>query len=852
MSLNTVQQFAKATKKPVEDLLEEMRKAGLPHTSADDQVTPEHRQALVAHLGLGGAGAPRARTRQRLDSGGAGGPGKKIKVLVKKKKPTVIERPGPARGAGVAKPVSKLQPPPSRDAPQPKVTPPLQPEPKPEPKKKAEEAKQPSPAVPEPPLPKELTAPKPKEEVGKPASPRKRPGPSGPPKSPAPGRPAPRTGDDDRKRGRPTGSRRKREQFENIQPLQQYQSLMDRAQEKEERERELRRRAKPKPVRLDHNPHTFSKPQSKRQLEIKVPERISVSRLAHIMTLKVPRVVEVLNALGSEADSDDSIDQETALLVVEELGHRGVPVQERSQDPWSPAAEDESRLNPRSPVVTVMGHVDHGKTTLLDYIRSSQVAEVEQGGITQHIGAYHVDTSKGRITFLDTPGHAAFSAMRRRGANSTDIVILVVAADDGVQPQTEEAIGHLQEAGVPVVVALSKMDRPGVDESRIRNDLAARGLAPEDWGGDVQFVPISAKTGQGVDALLEAVLLQAELLDLKAVPVGNARGVVIESRLDKGRGPVASILVQSGCLKTGSLLVAGRQYGRIRAMTDADGAMMREAGPSIPVEVQGLKGVPEVGDPCMVVSNEKQAKEAVDAVQPLEQVAEELPAEEVDPEARLEELFSQLNKEEKILHLVLRTDVQGSLEALLEALQGLDKNFGEEEVRLDIVASGVGAVTESDVELAAVSGAWIVGFNVRCPGPVKALLEQRGLRFSSYGIIYELLDEVERRLTEMVGPKITEAVVAKVEVRDVFGSSAGPVAGCFVAEGVVRMGAKVRITRAGAEVAVTRVTSLRRHKDSVSEVRNGMECGITAKDYNDIQVGDLMELIEEREVPAGE
>jgi translation initiation factor IF-2 len=497
---------------------------------------------------------------------------------------------------------------------------------------------------------------------------------------------------------------------------------------------------------------------------------------------------------------------------------------------------------PRAPVVTVMGHVDHGKTSLLDYIRKSRVASGEAGGITQHIGAYHVETDHGMISFLDTPGHAAFTAMRARGAKSTDIVILVVAADDGVMPQTVEAVQHAKAAGVPLIVAVNKMDKEGADPERVKNELSAKEVIPEEWGGDTQFIPVSALTGEGVTELLDAVLLQAEVLELTAARDVPAQGIVIESRLDKGRGSVASLLIQTGTLRRGDVVLAGLQFGRVRAMLDENGQPIEEAGPSIPVEILGLNGTPDAGDQFAVVESEKRAREIADsrATKSRDTKMQRQQA------AKLDNMFESMTAgERKTLNLVVKADVRGSLEAIQSALM----EIGNEEVQVNIVVGGVGGITETDVNLAMTSGAVIFGFNVRADGAARRLIESEGVDLRYYNVIYDLLDDVKQALTGMLAPELREEIVGIAEVRDVFSSPKfGQIAGCMVIEGTVYRSKPIRVLRDNVVIYQGELESLRRFKDDANEVRNGVECGIGVKNYTDVKVGDLIEVFEVKEI----
>src|SRR5690606_25055009 len=539
-----------------------------------------------------------------------------------------------------------------------------------------------------------------------------------------------------------------------------------------------------------------------------------------------------------------ALDQETAQIVVEELGHKARLVSDDAVEEAlveSLAAHGGTPL-PRAPVVTVMGHVDHGKTSLLDYIRKTKVASGEAGGITQHIGAYHVETDKGMVTFLDTPGHAAFTAMRARGAKSTDIVILVVAADDGVMPQTEEAIQHARAANVPIVVAITKVDKPSIDLDRVRNELVQKGVIPEDWGGDTQFIQVSAHTGQGIDDLLDAILLQAEVLELKAPRDIPGQGIVIESRLDKGRGSVATVLVQNGTLKAGDIVLAGQQYGRVRAMLDENGAPVETAGPSLPVAILGLDGTPDAGEPFVVGESEKKAREGADFRQHKDR-EEKLKRQHT---TKLDNMFANMGSEEKkTLNVVLKTDVRGSLEALQSSLGDL----GNEEVAVVVVGSGVGGITETDVHLAVTAKAVVFGFNVRADSVGRKLAENEGIDIRYYSVIYDLIDDVKSALAGMLSPERREEIVGVAEVRDVFRSPKfGAVAGCMVIEGTIYRNNPIRVLRDDVVIYEGELESLRRFKDDVAEVRNGFECGIGVKNYNDVRPGDKIEVYEVKEV----
>lgn len=593
------------------------------------------------------------------------------------------------------------------------------------------------------------------------------------------------------------------------------------------------------------NKHGFSRPTEKIVHEVEIPEVITVADLAQRMSLKAAVLVKELFKMGTMATANQSIDQDTAVLLVEELGHTAKLVDsnaiETALESDMLIAHEGGTMESRAPVVTVMGHVDHGKTSLLDYIRKAKVVAGEAGGITQHIGAYHVETGHGMITFLDTPGHAAFTAMRARGASSTDIVILVVAADDGVMPQTEEAIQHAKAAGVPLVVAVNKIDKPTADPDRVKNELAAKDVIPEDWGGDTQFVHVSAHTGEGIDALLDAVLLQSEMLELKAPRDIPAQGVVIEARLDKGRGSVASILVQRGTLNKGDIIIAGTQFGRIRAMLDENGKPVESAGPSIPVEILGLDGSPNAGDSFAVVENEKRAREIADHRQ------ERLRDEKMNRQqaSKLENMFANMGAEEvKTLNVVLKADVRGSLEAISAALA----DIGNSEVKVTVVSSGVGGITETDINLALTTGSVVFGFNVRADSGAKKLVEEENVDLRYYSVIYNLLDDVKDALTGMLSPELREEIVGIAEVRDVFKSPKfGQVAGCLVVEGTVHRNKPIRVLRDDVVIFQGELESLRRFKDDANEVRSGLECGIGVKNY-DVKVGDMIEVFDTKSV----
>ncbi len=610
--------------------------------------------------------------------------------------------------------------------------------------------------------------------------------------------------------------------------------------------------SRPQPGRRDmrgsqnSGPHAFERPTAPVVREVAIGDSITVADLAQKLALKGGEVVKALFKMGVMATITMSIDHDTAALVTEELGHVVVRAGNDDVEEALLAATGEERGEAvsRPPVVTIMGHVDHGKTSLLDYIRRTKVATGEAGGITQHIGAYHVETPKGVISFLDTPGHAAFTSMRARGAKLTDIVVLVVAADDGVMPQTKEAIQHARSANVPLIVAINKIDKSGADPMRVKNELLTEQVVSEDFGGDIQMVEISAKAGLGIDDLLEAISVQAELLELKAVSDGRASGVVIESSLDKGRGPVATVLVQQGSLKKGDYLVCGIQYGRVRALFDETGKQPDQAGPSIPVQVLGLSGVPEAGDDFTVVDDERLAK---DVAQQRETKRRESRLVQ-SAGSRMEDIMAQLGKGEgqQVLNLVIKADVQGSVQALSQALVGLSND----DIRINVIHSGVGGITESDANSAVASKATVIGFNVRADASARRLIESNGVDLRYFSIIYDVIDQVKQVASGLLGVEIREEIIGIADVRDVFRSSKfGAVAGCMVVEGIVKRNKPIRVLRDSVVVFEGELESLRRFKENVDEVRNGTECGIGVKAYNDVKPGDQIECFERIEVP---
>ncbi|MFC3194727.1 translation initiation factor IF-2 [Marinicella sediminis] len=592
--------------------------------------------------------------------------------------------------------------------------------------------------------------------------------------------------------------------------------------------------------------HGFQKPAAPVVKTVAIPENITVSDLAKELSIKAADVIKVLMNMGMMVTINQPLDQDTAILVVEELGHKAeeAVVQTKADilKEESQKEVDEENAEIRPPVVTVMGHVDHGKTSLLDYIRETKVTDKEAGGITQHIGAYHVETEKGVISFIDTPGHAAFTAMRARGAQVTDIVILVVAANDGVMPQTKEGIEHAKAAGVPMIVAVNKVDLQEANVDKVKQDLAAHEVVPEDWGGDVQFIEVSALTGQGIDNLLDAISLQAEVMELKAVKDSSASGIVVESSLDKGRGPVATVLVKNGTLKKGDMILCGEQFGRIRSLIDENGAEIESAGPSIPAVVLGLSGVPIAGDEFLVVKNKKHAREAAQEHRERERETR-LKRQQA---AKLENLMSQMGKEAKLnVNLLVKADVQGSVEALRESLESISND----EVDVKVISAGVGGITNADAQLAAASSAIIIGFNVRADKAAREFIKESDLDLHYFSIIYEAIDQVKQSVTGILGTEVREEIIGIADVKDVFRSSKfGTIAGCLVSEGVVKRDNPIRVLRDNVVIFEGELESLRRHKDDVNEVRSGTECGIGVKQYKDVQPGDQIECFERIEV----
>jgi translation initiation factor IF-2 len=660
------------------------------------------------------------------------------------------------------------------------------------------------------------------------------------PPAPEPAAPSPPPAAKER-RGAPAREKDKRERKRRAMPeeAERAELHVTEARKARRRPRAVSKRAV---VTSMSGQHAFERPTQPIVREVVLPETITVAELAQKMSVKAAEVIKALMKLGSMVTINQVLDRDTATIVVEEMGHAVKEARPTSPEALLEQVEVEAEAEPRPPVVTVMGHVDHGKTSLLDYMRKTRVASGEAGGITQHIGAYHVETPKGVVTFLDTPGHEAFTAMRARGAKATDLVILVVAADDGVKPQTVEAIHHARNAGVPLVVAVNKIDKDDADPDRVRQELTKHEVIPEQWGGQELFVDVSAKTGQGIDELLEAVLLQAEVLELKAVKAGPAAGIVVEARLDKGRGPVATVLVQRGTLHKGDIALAGGEYGRVRAMRDENGRSVREAGPSIPVEIQGLSAVPSAGDDVVVVESERKAREI--ALYRQGKFKDTKLARQ--QAAKLADVFEQMKEgEAKTLNLVIKADVQGSVEALAETLEKLSTD----EVKVRVIHGMVGGISESDVNLAMASEAIIIGFNVRADNAARRLIETEGVDVHYYNVIYDAVEEIKNAITGMLKPQVKERTVGLAEVREVFRARKyGAIAGCFVSEGVVRRGVPLRVLRDNVVVFEGELESLRRFKEDVNEVKAGLECGIGVRNYNDVKVGDQIEAYEKVEI----
>lgn len=834
MTQVTVKQLADEVKTPVERLLQQMREAGLPHTAAEEHVTDSEKQSLLTHLKSSHKAKveePRKITLQRKTTSTLRVAGSKsISVEVRKKKVFVQRSPEEIE----AERKRELE---ERRA----VENAARQKAEEEAKRRAEEEARRQPAAVQSASTEAVAAPV---AVAEPVR-------EAPVVAAAPAadtrkrdeqrRPDKPRADDNNRRGAGDGERKNAPHRASVKEKAPAPRVAPRTTDEESDG--FRRGGRGKAKLKKRNAHGFQSPTGPVVREVKIGETITVGDLAQQMSVKAAEIIKFMFKLGTPATINQVLDQETAQLVAEELGHKVTLVSDTAlEDSLAESLKFEGEAFSRAPVVTVMGHVDHGKTSLLDYIRRAKVAAGEAGGITQHIGAYHVETERGMVTFLDTPGHAAFTAMRARGAKATDIVILVVAADDGVMPQTIEAVQHAKAAGVPLVVAVNKIDKPGADLDRIRSELSVHGVTSEEWGGDTPFVSVSAKVGTGVDELLEAVLLQAEVLELKATPSAPGRGVVVESRLDKGRGPVATVLVQDGTLRQGDMVLVGSNYGRVRAMLDENGKPIKEAGPSIPVEILGLDGTPDAGDEMSVVADEKKAREVALFRQGKFREVKLARAHA----GKLENIFENMGQEEKkTLNIVLKSDVRGSLEALNGALNGL----GNDEVQVRVVGGGVGGITESDANLALASNAVLFGFNVRADAGARKIVEQEGLDMRYYNVIYDIIEDVKKALTGMLGSDVRENILGVAEVRDVFRSPKfGAIAGCMVIEGVVHRNRPIRVLREDIVIFEGELESLRRFKDDASEVRAGMECGIGVKSYNDVKVGDKIEVFEKVQV----
>ncbi|WP_286920228.1 translation initiation factor IF-2 [Pseudomonas sp. UBA6699] len=838
MTQVTVKELAQEVEAPVERLLQQMREAGLPHTDAGQVVTDNEKQTLLTHLKSSHkskAEEPRKITLQRKTTSTLRVAGSKsISVEVRKKKVFVQRSPEEIQAEQKRELEERRA---AENAARDKVEAEVRQRNEEQARRQAAYTAAAAPAPAAKPEPAPAAAPAPvvadapaSEDAAARAAERKK---------DETRRNESRTRDDDRRRGEaPRVSIKVKVKEKEKAPTPRA------APRTTDEESDGARRGRGGKSKLKkRNQHGFQNPTGPVIRDVTIGETITVSELAQQMSVKAAEVVKFMFKMGTPVTINQVLDQETAQLIAEELGHKVTLISDTAlEDSLAESLKFEGQAESRAPVVTVMGHVDHGKTSLLDYIRRAKVAAGEAGGITQHIGAYHVETDRGMVTFLDTPGHAAFTQMRARGAKATDIVILVVAADDGVMPQTREAVQHAKAAGVPLVVAVNKIDKPGADLDRIRNELAVEGVTSEDWGGDTPFVKVSAKMGTGVDELLEAVLLQAEILELTATPTAPGRGVVVESRLDKGRGPVATILVQDGTLRQGDMVLCGSNYGRVRAMLDENGKPVKEAGPSIPVEILGLDGTPEAGDELSVVADEKKAREVAMFRQGKYREVKLARAHA----GKLENIFETMGQEEKkTLNIVLKTDVRGSLEALQGSLGGL----GNDEVQVRVIGGGVGGITESDANLALASNAVLFGFNVRADAGARKIVEQEGLDMRYYNVIYDIIEDVKKALTGMLGSDVRENILGVAEVRDVFRSPKfGAIAGCMVIEGTVYRNRPIRVLRDDVVIFEGELESLRRFKDDASEVRSGMECGIGVKSYNDVKVGDKIEVFEKVQV----
>lgn len=841
----TVKNLAQVVGIPVERLLSQLQDAGLSFTDEDQVVNEEQKRLLLKHL-KGGSSAQsaepekitlRKKSISQVTLGNDAHRGKKINVEVRKKR--IIERKPVIEEAPVEEPqepeIEKTVDTSSENqvTQQPSEEEIIQPEAKEEQTEKVESKEEPvveeQPPVQETPQEvkeaKEIKEPKEVKDTKEEVKPEKHKKKSVPKKAES----------------------SEKTDFRKGKKKAKYQPSFSDEQDIPGKRFKSKRRHKSDKYREAEEAltHGFAKPTAPVIREVLIPETITVADLARKMSVKAAEVIKTMISLGAMATINQVIDQETAIIVVEEMGHKAKSLKEDAlEQNLDEMVGKGSQEESRAPVVTIMGHVDHGKTSLLDYIRRTKIAAGEAGGITQHIGAYHVTTEKGEVTFLDTPGHAAFTAMRARGAKVTDVVILIVAADDGVKPQTIEAVQHAKAANVPIIVAVNKVDKTDADPERVMNELSNYEVIPESWGGDTIFVNISAKTGQGVDELLDAILLQSEVLELSAHTDGAARGVVIESRLDKGRGPVATILVQNGTLRKGDILLAGLQYGRVRALLSDNGSLVEQAGPSIPVEVLGLSAVPHAGDEVLVVPDEKKAREVALFRQGKYRDVKFARRQKTSLEGIMDSMSA---TEMKSLNVVLKADVQGSIEAISDALTKLSN----EEVTVRVISNGVGGITESDVHLAIASNALLIGFNVRADSSAKKLAENENVSLNYYSVIYDIVDQVKGALSGMAEPKFKEEIIGIAQVRDVFRSpKLGAIAGCMVTEGTVKRNNPIRVLRDNIVIYEGTLESLRRFKEDVVEVRQGLECGIGVKNYNDIKSGDLIEVFETVEIKA--
>lgn len=871
MSQVTVEKLANIVGTPVDKLLEQMKSAGVELTGANDIVSEEQKKRLLAHLKkshgevAGASAGPKKITLKRttkssLKMSGSGGKSKTVNVEVRKKRTyvkraeveeadladeSIVEEAVVETEEAVTPEISESE---AKALAEQQAMDSIRKQAEAEAKAKAEEEalriasqkaaeKAAEKAAQEKAEAEERAKQEAREKAGtSDAEPAKkgfrRAAPTGTAEAPA---------DNERKRRRKKKKKNRTEQEPSgVDMLSEFKRPVHRhfAEEKKLAD-ERKPMVAPKSMK-----HGFKKPTTAvAKQPVSIPEAITVGDLAQRMSIKGTEVIKTMMGLGTMATINQTIDQETAQLVAEELGFEVVLLADNAAEiELLESVSNEGEEISRAPVVTIMGHVDHGKTSLLDYIRHSQVADGEAGGITQHIGAYHVDTDRGMITFLDTPGHAAFTAMRARGANATDIVVLVVAADDGVMPQTIEAIKHSKAAGVQLIVAVNKIDKEEADPDRVKNELSQHDVIPEDWGGEVPFIHVSAKTGEGVPELLENLSIIAEMQELKAISSGPAKGIVIEARLDKGRGTVASVLVQSGELKVGDILLAGFHYGRVRALNDENGKSTKKAGPSIPVEVLGLSGVPEAGDEISVVADERKAREVANFRQgkykDLQMAKQQ--------KAKLENMFANMGTDETLaINVVVKADVQGSAEAIQASLLDL----ATDEVQVNVLSAAVGAITETDITLASASNAIVIGFNVRADASARKAVDKEGVDLRYYSVIYDLIDEVKAAMSGMLSPEKKQQIIGLAEVRDVFKSpKLGAIAGCMVIEGIVKRNNPIRVLRDNVVIYEGELESLRRFKDDANEVRNGMECGIGVKNYNDVKVGDQIEVFEIIEV----